>query len=198
MELFHDNGHLTDEGMQAIVDGNLDELQSLEASEHLSFCDACLTRYLGLLEGTELLEPEQPIKENVLRRIKRKARTILFSRYATVAAAAALVMTVWSTGVFGEVKTAVSERAPLGTGSVSEQIEYKEDSFAGTLNSAAGSFSNSLNKLFGSLGGDPTAVLEQQERREERIERQIEGEQAQSQAAPASEVQEPDSGSISD
>uniref|UniRef100_S0DDB0 Zinc-finger domain-containing protein n=1 Tax=termite gut metagenome TaxID=433724 RepID=S0DDB0_9ZZZZ len=188
MELFWNDGHLSDEGLQAIANGQLDELQSLEASEHLSFCDACLGRYLGVLEGTLLLEPERPLKESVLRRIQRKGRAILFSRYATVAAAAALVLAVWGTGVSGQVQKAVSERGLLGTESVSERIEYKENNLAGVLSSAAGGFSSGLNQLFGGLGGEPSAAREQQERREERIERQAETEAtpAQSQAAPAS------------
>ena len=51
MELFNKEGHLTDEGLRAVVDGTLDEMGRLEASEHLSFCDSCLVRY------TELLAP---------------------------------------------------------------------------------------------------------------------------------------------
>ena len=44
MELFNKEGHLTDEGLRAVVDGTLDEMGRLEASEHLSFCDSCLVR----------------------------------------------------------------------------------------------------------------------------------------------------------
>ena len=58
-ELFLQNGHLSDEGLQALIDGTLDELQRLEAAEHLSFCDECLTRYTALLTGDVLEEPEQ-------------------------------------------------------------------------------------------------------------------------------------------
>ena len=39
MELFNKEGHLTDEGLRAVVDGTLDEMGRLEASAHLSFCD---------------------------------------------------------------------------------------------------------------------------------------------------------------
>lgn len=38
-ELFLQTGHLSDEGLQALIDGMLDEMQRLEAAEHLSFCD---------------------------------------------------------------------------------------------------------------------------------------------------------------
>ena len=45
MELFDQtSGCLTNEGLQALADGQLDELSRLEAAEHLAFCDACLDR----------------------------------------------------------------------------------------------------------------------------------------------------------
>ena len=54
MELFNKEGHLTDEGLRAVVDGTLDEMGRLEASEHLSFCDSCLVRYTELLADDPL------------------------------------------------------------------------------------------------------------------------------------------------
>ena len=39
MNLFLESGHLSGEGLDALIAGTLDELQSLEAAEHLSFCD---------------------------------------------------------------------------------------------------------------------------------------------------------------
>ena len=77
MELFLENGHLTDEALRAAVDGALDEMGRLEAAEHLSFCDACLVRYTDLVEDDVLLTPSQPLAEGVLERVRRKAvRTI--------------------------------------------------------------------------------------------------------------------------
>ena len=37
MELFDQNGCLTEEGLHAVIGGQLDELGRLEAAEHLSF-----------------------------------------------------------------------------------------------------------------------------------------------------------------
>ena len=37
LELFREDGCLTDEGLQALRDGQLDELGRLEAAEHLSY-----------------------------------------------------------------------------------------------------------------------------------------------------------------
>ena len=57
MELFHENGCLTDEGLQALVNGELDELGRLEAAEHLSYCNRCLDRYTALLTGDVIEQP---------------------------------------------------------------------------------------------------------------------------------------------
>ena len=44
LELFNDQGCLTDEGLQALIAGSLDEMGRLEAAEHLAYCDRCLKR----------------------------------------------------------------------------------------------------------------------------------------------------------
>lgn len=45
-ELFDPNGHLTDDAFGALLrDEPLDEMERLEISEHLSFCDRCVERY---------------------------------------------------------------------------------------------------------------------------------------------------------
>ena len=49
MELFDQNGCLTEEGLHAVIGGQLDELGRLEAAEHLSYCDKCMDRYTALL-----------------------------------------------------------------------------------------------------------------------------------------------------
>lgn len=49
--LFDAEGHLTDEGLHALQEGRLDELGSLEAAEHMTFCDYCLARYTALIES---------------------------------------------------------------------------------------------------------------------------------------------------
>lgn len=98
MNLFDMDGHLTDAGLRSIIEGGLDELQSLEASEHLAFCDTCLLRYTALLEADVLVEPEVPLRAGVMKRIRRRGAKIAFSRYATVAAAAVLAMGIWLVG----------------------------------------------------------------------------------------------------
>lgn len=49
MELFREDGCMTDAGFRAMMDGQLDELGRLEAAEHLSYCDQCMDRYTALL-----------------------------------------------------------------------------------------------------------------------------------------------------
>lgn len=158
MELFHNNGHLTDEGLRAIVEGGLDELQSLEASEHLSFCDDCLLRYMTVMEGASLLEPERPLKDSVLKRIGRKTRSILFSRYGTVAAAAALVLGLWGTGFTDKVFADMAAVSHVGKTSMTDRMDASvERNVNGKMNEVAGGFTHTLNNFFSSLGGQPAA-----------------------------------------
>ena len=105
MELFHENGHLTSEGLKALTEGRLDELARLEAAEHLSFCDECLVRYTALLEDAPLAAPKAPLAPGVWQRIRRRTWRIVTSRYATAAAAAAFALIIWGTGVFQNMGT---------------------------------------------------------------------------------------------
>ena len=102
-ELFREDGHLTDEGLRALVDGGLDELGRLEAAEHLSFCDACLVRYTALLEEGALQTPATDQTLPVMRRLRRRALQALASRYTAAAAAVLITGTLWYTGVFADI-----------------------------------------------------------------------------------------------
>ena len=102
-ELFRPDGHLTDEGLRALVGGELDELGRLEAAEHLSFCDACLVRYTALLEGEVLQEPPTDQTLPVMRRLRRRAAQALMSRYTAAAAAVLITGTLWYTGIFAGI-----------------------------------------------------------------------------------------------
>ena len=158
MELFQTDGHLTNEGLQAVIDGGLNELESLEASEHLGFCGLCLERYLTLMDDVPLLEPAAPIKDNVMRRIGRKAKRVLFSRYATVAAAACLTLVLWGTGFFSalsgpgrdETLPGQAQTAPGESVSRTAQPESPpQPSLATQMNRAAGALPEAMNDLFG-------------------------------------------------
>lgn len=55
MELFREDGCLSDEGLYALTAGQLDELGRLEAAEHLAYCDKCTDRYTALLTADAVL-----------------------------------------------------------------------------------------------------------------------------------------------
>lgn len=57
MELFREDGCLSDEGLHALTAGQLDELGRLEAAEHLTYCDKCTDRYTALLTADALAPP---------------------------------------------------------------------------------------------------------------------------------------------
>ena len=56
MELFREDGCLSDEGLHALTAGQLDELGRLEAAEHLAYCDKCTDRYTALLTADALAD----------------------------------------------------------------------------------------------------------------------------------------------
>lgn len=99
MEPFEQNGHLTDKTLSALVSGGLDELSRLEVSEHLSYCDRCLDRYLSLISASKLEAPAHSCREPLMRRIRRDARRFLESRLAAAAAAIVIVVSLWSGGL---------------------------------------------------------------------------------------------------
>ncbi|MBQ8648431.1 MAG: hypothetical protein IJ484_09835, partial [Oscillospiraceae bacterium] len=102
MELFDPmTGCLTDEGLQALADGGLDELARLEAAEHLAFCDGCLDRYTALLAAPDALTPPPAdLHRSVLARLRMRMVRLFANRYATAAAAVAIALCLWSGGLF--------------------------------------------------------------------------------------------------
>lgn len=182
MELFHDNGHLTSEGLQAIVDETLDEMGRLEAAEHLGFCDDCLVRYTALLTGEVLIAPETPVKEGVMARIKQRVRRILWSKYGTVAAAAVLAVTMFSIGSLaapmlrdnvtgrpdaGDPQTAQTQRAEP---EAEHQAETYQPGIADRLEGVLSSATNGINGFFGGLipgeGSAPKTAEDQKQQAE--------------------------------
>ena len=104
--LFDAEGHLTDEGLHALQESRLDELGSLEAAEHLTFCDYCLARYTALIESAPKAEtahagPDPPGAGLMRLRSFR----IMTNRYVSTAAAVMLAFALWRFGFFGGVGT---------------------------------------------------------------------------------------------
>lgn len=105
MELFTDNGHLTDEALLALIHSQeSDDLTRLEIAEHLSYCDRCLQRHTELLAGQPLLVPAVSCQAVLWQRIRQRAIRIFTSRYAAAAAAVVLALTVlWSDAALSTV-----------------------------------------------------------------------------------------------
>ncbi|HJD22123.1 MAG TPA: hypothetical protein H9915_09955 [Candidatus Gemmiger faecigallinarum] len=100
--LFDDGGHLTGAGMNAMENGSLDELGSLEAAEHLSFCNACLNRYTNWLEAMPqaLLSPARDIAPQVQNLLRMRSIRVFTNKYVSIAAAVILAFALWNFGVF--------------------------------------------------------------------------------------------------
>ena len=103
MELFNENGCLTDEGLQALVNGQLDELGRLEAAEHLSYCDHCLDRYTALLTADALEEPPRSVHKTVMGTIWVRLMQNTWGRAAVAGVAAVLALTLWRSGTLQQL-----------------------------------------------------------------------------------------------
>ena len=101
MELFRDDGCLTDEGLRALIDGQLDELGRLEAAEHLAYCGRCLGRYTALLEGGALETPPRDLCRPVGRAVLIRVMNNLYGRMAVASVAALLALSIWRGGSLG-------------------------------------------------------------------------------------------------
>lgn len=98
MELFLPDGCLSDEGLNALASGSLDELERLEAAEHLSYCDHCMDRYTALLTEDILEPPPRSVRSTVMTTIWVRVMQNTYGRAAVAAAAAVLALTFWRTG----------------------------------------------------------------------------------------------------
>lgn len=99
MELFRDDGCLTDEGLLALTRSQLDELGRLEAAEHLAYCDCCTDRYTALLTEDCLEQPPQSLRANVRAALWVRVMQNTYGRAAVAAVAAVLALTFWRTGL---------------------------------------------------------------------------------------------------
>ena len=98
MELFDAKGCLSEEGLQALVGGQLDETQRLEAAEHLAYCDRCMDRYTALLTDDVLEQPPRSARGAVMGTIWVRLMQNTWGRAAVAAVAAVLALTMWRTG----------------------------------------------------------------------------------------------------
>ena len=103
MELFDQNGCLTEEGLHAVIGGQLDELGRLEAAEHLSYCDKCMDRYTALLTADVLEEPPRSARGAVMGTIWVRLMQNTWGRAAVAAVAAVLALTMWRSGTLKQI-----------------------------------------------------------------------------------------------
>ena len=98
MELFREDGCLSDEGLHALTAGQLDELGRLEAAEHLAYCDKCTDRYTALLTADALSDPPPQVRRAVMGTIWVRLMQSTYGRAAVAGIAAVLALTMWRTG----------------------------------------------------------------------------------------------------
>lgn len=135
-DLFTADGHLTGEALRMLAAEGLEELSRLEVAEHLSFCDECVQKYTEFLSAGELMQPPQELHENILRRIRRKARLFLCNRYGAAAAAACFAITFWLTGVF----TPQVDQRPSGAAEEPVSITERTADFARNISDQLNAF----------------------------------------------------------
>ena len=92
MELFREDGCMTDAGFRAMMDGQLDELGRLEAAEHLSYCDQCMDRYTALLTADALEKPPKSVQGAVMGTIWARLMQNTYGRAAVAGVAAVLAL----------------------------------------------------------------------------------------------------------
>lgn len=133
MTVFRGDGHLSDEALAALArnGGLLDELERLEAAEHLAFCDDCLRRYTVLLEDEAvLLVPERSCQKTLWARVRGRALRSAVSRCATAVAAVTIALTALWGGrgvefacpVLPEDRPSVSQRLTGLTGELNDSL----------------------------------------------------------------------------
>lgn len=93
MESFRKDGCLSDEGLHALIAGQLDELGRLEAAEHLAYCDKCTDRYTALLTADALADPPRDVRRTVMSTIWVRLMQSTCGRAAVAGVAAVLALT---------------------------------------------------------------------------------------------------------
>ena len=123
MELFREDGCMTDDGFRAMMDGQLDELGRLEAAEHLSYCDQCMDRYTALLTADALETPPRGVQGAVMGTIWARLMQNTYGRAAVAGVAAVLALTMWRSGALQQI---IQVGAGQETGLRTEQSQLWE------------------------------------------------------------------------
>ena len=103
MEWFRDDGCMTEAGLRALLDGQLDEMGRLEAAEHLSYCDHCMDRYTALLTADALESAPRGMHGAVMGGVWARLMQNTYGRAAVAGVAAVLALTMWRSGTLGQI-----------------------------------------------------------------------------------------------
>ena len=103
MEWFRDDGCMTEAGLRALLDGQLDEMGRLEAAEHLSYCDHCMDRYTALLTADALETAPRGMRGAVMGGVWARLMQNTYGRAAVAGVAAVLALTMWRSGTLGQI-----------------------------------------------------------------------------------------------
>lgn len=103
MEWFRDDGCMTEAGLRALLDGQLDEMGRLEAAEHLSYCDHCMDRYTALLTADVLETAPRGMRGAVMGGVWARLMQNTYGRAAVAGVAAVLALTMWRSGALGQI-----------------------------------------------------------------------------------------------
>lgn len=138
-DIFNDDGHISDFGFYRLQKNELNEIQSLEIAEHLSFCDKCIEKYTSILSDSNLLEPPETFTISTLKKIKKKITQFICNKYFSVAIAAGFAIFLWISGVFninvGELNKKIE--IPFESNKISVM-----DSFSAKFNSVMDNFAS--------------------------------------------------------
>lgn len=136
-QLFTDDGHLTEEALKKLIQGELNQDQRLEVGEHLSFCDSCLERYTALLTEDTLEVPAIDSVRPVMRRVRTRRWSDTVRRIGSAVAAAAITCMLWYGGVFDAMGNMMTEAADC-------QGERWYDTVSSSIRDAAGALSQEI------------------------------------------------------
>ncbi len=145
-DLFDEDGHLTPYALKAAAELQpLDELARLELSEHLSFCDKCLSDYALLLTENALVPPPQPQASEIMVRIKKRTHAIFINRYLRAAVAACLAIILWGCGVFSFDYIGANNRIISSVASTSASVTIKVDEWKNSISKGFLSFFKNID-----------------------------------------------------
>ena len=98
MELFREDGCLTDEGLQALVEGRLDELGGLASAGPRSYFTNFRARSTARLPCDRRGEPPRDLSPPLRRAVWVHLMTSVYGRVAVASVAAVLALSIWRSG----------------------------------------------------------------------------------------------------